>query len=405
MYSYELSKDIKKYFKENFFIEYDVSVKEVPDSILIIPLLANILPIAWMVGFDIIIDSIDSDFYEAVLEIKEVFTKEFPEIKNKNSNIICKKFVKNISSHTRSAMLFSGGVDAYASYFNHQNEEMDLILIRGADIPVDDEKQWETAQKSVNDEVILNNNLKHFITMNCRDFYTYKVDELIVHGSWWGKVQHGLALTCAVAPLAYVSSYKLIYIAATHSSDFKMFWGSMPEIDNNIEWCSTRIVHDGYHMRRIDKVQSIVSNTEFLGKKISLRVCYSELNNGLNCNECEKCYRTIFALTLFNANPNNFGFNVSQNFYKNVEKVLEEGFSTEGIRHAWKSMIDPLNKNQIYQFEGQEYDKRKLDNKIRLALLSKVVQKKSKIYKLKRKVIATFPDAFKSYLKIRGLFK
>ena len=88
LYSYEVSDSIKKFFKEPFFIDYDVSIEDVPDSILIIPLLANVLPISWLVGFNITVDSLDEQFYQAALEVKKVFIEEFPEISNKQSNII-----------------------------------------------------------------------------------------------------------------------------------------------------------------------------------------------------------------------------------------------------------------------------------------------------------------------------
>ncbi len=400
-YSYEVSKDIKKYFKEDFFIEYDTSIKDVPDSILIIPLLANVLPIAWMVGFDVIVDSIDSNFYEAVLEIKKVFSKEFPEIKNKNSTIRFKNLVENIYSHKKNAMLFSGGVDAYASYFNHQNESMDLILIRGADIPLDDKKQWETAKKSVDNEVILDSNQKHFITMNCRNFYTHKVDELIAEGSWWGSIQHGLSLICAISPLAYKNGYQIVYIASSYTAELQIFWGSMPEIDNEIKWANTNVLHDGYHMRRINKLQSIVRNSILLDKKINLRVCYSELNNGINCSNCEKCYRTIFGLALFNVNPNNFGFNVDYHLYDNIEKIIKRGFSSNGTKFFWRDILNTMKENKIFQFEDNYYPQQRLKDELKLALSLTSIEKDTKIKRFKKKLIYNFPNLFKKYLKIR----
>ena len=405
LYSYEVSDSIKKFFKEPFFIDYDVSVEGVPDSILIIPLLANVLPISWLVGFNITVDSLDEQFYQAVLEIKKVFIEEFPEISNKQSNIIFSQLERNHTEIKKDAMLFSSGVDAYASYFNHQQDDLDLILIKGADIPLEDTKQWETAKSNVNDEVLLRRNQKHYIAMNCRDFYSYRVKELISGGGWWGKVQHGLTLTCAVAPLAHKLGYGTVYIAATDTPDFKVFWGSMPEIDNNVKWANTHVVHDCYHMHRTEKVESIVKNTKQLNKKINLRVCYSEFNNGLNCNQCEKCYRTIFALTLFGCNPNDFGFNVDKNLYKDIEKKWEGGFVSEGIRYDWEPMLALLKTNNLYQFAGYEHSTQQLEDKLRSALLSKIVHEDSKTAKSKRIIIATFPKAFKKYLKIRGLFR
>lgn len=404
VYSYEVSGDIKKYFKEDFFIEYDNSIEDVPYSILVIPLLANVLPIAWMVGFDIIVDSIDKNFYEAILEIKKVFSKEFPKIENKNSTIKFKKLVKNTSSHKKNAMLFSGGVDAYASYFNHQNESMDLILIRGADIPIDDKKQWETAKNSVDSESILYSNQKYFISMNCRSFYTYKVDELVTEGSWWGSIQHGLSLICATSPLAYKNGYQTVYIASSYTAELQIFWGSMPEIDNKIKWASTSVVHDGYHMRRIDKLELIVKNSIFLDKEVNLRVCYSELNNGINCSNCEKCYRTIFGLTLFNVNPNKFGFDVDHHLYDSIEKIIKKGFSSSGTKFFWRDILNTMKENRIFQFKDSYYPQQRLEDELNLALSITSIGNNTKINRLKKRLIYNYPGLFRKYLKIRRIF-
>lgn len=424
-YEYEVSDDIKKYFKTPFFIEYDCSVAEVPESILIIPLLANILPISWLAGFDITINTLDRQFYQAALDIKAVFIKEFPEILNHSSSLMVNQLVDNTAAYHRDkvkkdALLFSGGVDAYASYFNHQQDDMDLILIQGADIPLNDSKQWATAKKNINNEVILQQNHKHYIAMNCRDFYTYRVKELVYGGGWWGKVQHGLTLTCAVAPLAYKKGYHSLYIAATDTIGFQVFWGSMPDIDNNVRWAGTQVVHDGYHMHRLDKVESIIQNAERLEKNVNLRVCYSELNNGLNCNKCEKCYRTIFALTLFGRNPNHFGFAVDGSVYTHIEALWAKGFANEGVRYDWAPMLSLLSADNLYQFAGhnhnterhsaeqhntERHSAERLKDSLKVALDAPITETDSKVDKGKRAIIATFPKTFKSYLKIRELLR
>ena len=402
-YSYEISKELKKYFKEDFFVRYDLSVKGVPESILVIPFVANLLPISWIVGFDIIVDSIDDKFYAGMQHVKEIFAKEFPEISQQQSNIIFNRLETNISQHKTDAMLFSGGVDAYATYFRNFHKPLDLVLVRGADIPLDDHKQWQTALDSMESEKILDNNPKHYIEMNCRDFYSYHVTELIAGGGWWGKVQHGLSLTCSAAPLAYVLDYGNLSIAATHNINFRMFWGSMPEIDHNTRWADTVVHHDGFDLTRIDKVELIVKNAKLSPHNLNLRVCYSEFNYGLNCSECEKCYRTMLAITVFGENPNDYGFKVDPKLYGDVEAIVQQGFATKGIRYDWEKTYDKLKlQNDIYQFEGHPHSKQQLEQKLEQGLALQIVQCTSFTGKLKRKIIGTFPNTFKVYLKIRG---
>ena len=54
-YEYTIDKAIAKFFnkKEKFHVQYQEEIATVPISIAVIPLLANIMPIAWFVGFDV----------------------------------------------------------------------------------------------------------------------------------------------------------------------------------------------------------------------------------------------------------------------------------------------------------------------------------------------------------------
>lgn len=64
-FDYELSKEIKKYFSsQKFFVEYDVVIASVPENILVIPFLANVLPISWFAGFDVYVNELDKEFLD-----------------------------------------------------------------------------------------------------------------------------------------------------------------------------------------------------------------------------------------------------------------------------------------------------------------------------------------------------
>lgn len=408
LYDYDISPDIKQYFNENFFIEYDIDVSDVPKSILVIPFVANLLPISWFVGFDIVLDNLDFEFYNCISTIKEVFANEFPQILKNKSQVICANLEKNHSSTEKSAMLFSGGVDAYATYLKNKSNNPDLILIRGAEIPVDDKVQWERAKYNVESEAFLLNNFKHYISMNCREFYSYRVLELVTGGGWWGVIQHGLCLICALAPISQKLGYGTVKIAATHSNQFRMFWGSMPEIDENIRWADTKVRHDGFDMSRMDKVEFIVNNAKHLNKKFTLRVCYSEFNSDINCSECEKCLRTMTAIAILNENPNKYGFKFTKKFYNDVENLLKNGFSTEGIRYAWYGILCKLKTQEsIYNIDGDSPKdiKTRLEKQLIQGLTLPIKVNISNSHRIKRKIIGRFPKVFKIYLKIRGNFR
>ncbi|MCM5663414.1 hypothetical protein [Galbibacter mesophilus] len=404
-YGYSYSASVGKYFhsKNIFYATYEIDVRQVPESIAIIPLLANIAPIAWFAGFEIEVDEIDSDFYHSLELIKKEFAKTYPDINN-NPSIYANKIVVNQKTGQRKALLFSGGVDAYASYFRHEKDNPSLITIHGADIPIKDHEQWNNAKRLTNNETILKDNTKHYITTNVRDFYTYQVSMLLKDLAWWGRIQHGLSLTGVTAPLAYIFGYETLYIASTHTKKIQIPWGSSPFTDNLISWSGLQVVHDAYELERLDKIELIISQLQQNHKKAILRVCYSELNNGDNCSKCEKCLRTMFAIILFNGNPNDYGFKADSTIYESILKIISKDFTTKGIYHHWQQLISQIDLSKpFYVFEDVEKEKQYL-KQIQNTSLSSAIQEKrelSKLEKLKFLLRNKFAPQYRLYLNLR----
>lgn len=406
VYDYSFDKDIAKYFnpKEPFFVSYNEDVSQVPMSISVIPFLANILPISWFGGFDVIIEELDESFYNSSEKIKLEFQKSFLELKKVESRLIVKSLIKNERNASNTAMLFSGGVDAYATYFRNQSKNLDLITIHGADIELDDIRQWNSVVHLNESENLLKKNKKHYIKSNLRTFYTYKVDLLLKEMGWWGRVQHGLALNCLLAPLAKLHNYSKVYIASSYTDNIKISWGSTPEIDNLIKWSNVSVIHDGYELKRQEKVKLIVDNTQELDDKIKLRVCYSELNQKVNCSKCEKCYRTIFGIILSNDNPNNYGFDVDENVYERVMNMFGNGFKSEGVLYFWWEINEVISKlADFYIFSNKEKETEKMIalNNLISQNINMGVKKPSWLNRLKHTLINTFPKVFKIYLNYR----
>jgi len=406
LYNYSYDKSISKYFnpKESFFVSYNVNVQEAPESIAVIPFLANIAPIAWFAGFSIELNEADKDFIEALEVIKNEFSVEYPNIDFSCSKIQVKKLIKNNYVATRSSMLFSGGVDAYATYFRHYKENLDLITIHGADIEIEDVNQWNRVVELNKEEELLKKNSKHYIKSNLRTFYTHHVDLLLQDLSWWGKVQHGLALNAVIAPLSVINGYKTNYIASTYTKNIAISWGSTPEIDNSIKWGNTNIIHDGYELKRQDKVDLIINNTREFNHQLNLRVCYSLLNVSVNCSKCEKCYRTMIGIILANANPNDYGFIISYSIYDKLLDKFKKGFATKGFQYFWSEILKKIKEDKpIFIFKNKDEEEEKmlqLRNLIQLNL-DNGLKKKSKLAIIKFKIQNTFPKLFNFYLKIR----
>lgn len=378
-YEYSFDGKCSKYFRKDnlFYSKYDYDLKSVPESILIIPLLSNIMPIAWFAGFDVEILEVDEDFYNALKDIKVEFSKQFPNKKLKG-NLIAKKLTKNIIEGNNSAMLFSGGVDAYATYIRNFESKPDLVTILGADIEIQDKTQWHNFTNFLENESLLINNKKVYIETNVRDFYTYHIELLLDDIGWWGLVQHGLSLIGSIAPLSYINNYKNIYIASSYTKDIDIAWGSTPQVDEKITWGGIKVFHDGYELKRQDKVDLIANFATKTNNQFKLRVCYSELRNGFNCSNCEKCFRTILGLILNGKDPNLFGFNVDKDVYHKMFKVLNEYGASKGMQYFWWELLEKAKStNSIFYFSDNLKEDEQL-NRIKRGELHALMDSKIK---------------------------
>ncbi len=408
LYDYSASESyIQKYFDFNkpYYTKYGIDVSDVPDSILVIPFLANMLPIAWFAGFDIEVDEVDEDFYNALKIVKIEFEKQFTDYQLKG-DLIVKKTVKNTIKGNNSAMLFSGGVDAYATYIRIHDKTPDLVTILGADIEIKDELQWNEFTSFVENEKLLEKNKKLYIETNVRDFYTYQVELLLKDIGWWGKVQHGLSLIGSLAPISFTNSYTNIYIASSYTEQIDIAWGSTPYIDEKISWGKIKVHHDGYDLKRQDKVDLITEFSTNNSTNFKLRVCYSELRNSFNCSNCEKCYRTILGIILNGENPNNYGFNVNENVYFDIFKTLNIGGSSRGMQYFWWELMERAkNSKTIFTFKNKELEKIQLDRirngEIHNLLEEKINKPKQFMNKLKFITRNRFSTIYKLYKKIR----
>lgn len=405
-YNYEVSRDIAKYFnkKESFYITYDQIVSGVPENIIMIPLLANVMPMSWFLGFDVYVDELDETFYQSLSELKAEFAKHFPAIKEEGK-LHVGKLVQNNFTADHTALLFSGGLDSFESLTRNLDADPFLVSVHGADIEIADTKRWEEFKRFNEEEFILNKDKLCYVTSNLRTFYTYEVD-LLVDISWWGKIQHGMALITLIAPLSYLKGIRNILIASSNTIEVSFGWGSTSETDEKVKWANTKVIHDGFHLRRTEKIQAIVDFAKRTGNYIKLRVCYHDLRKGYNCSRCAKCQRTMFGIILCGENPNDYGFEVPADFYELIMKNFgANAVMTTGVAYEWKCLQDKANSSEHrYIIHNESVEKKYIDTFARLPLdsiINKNAGKNLAVTKAKYVLMSKFPKLFKVYLSLR----
>jgi hypothetical protein len=339
--SFDCKGQISKFFISNKFIaEYDTSVEDVPEPILIIPFLATIFPITCANQAEVFVETVDATFLSSLNLIKNTLQKFYPEIRF-TGNVQAENVVSPcIQTRRRQMLLFSGGIDSLTSFIRHQDEHPILVSIQ--------EKNFSTNTKGKTQDLTRFNISMHISPKNLEVFSTItKSENRIIRSNWiflldnfwlkiyqnalsgenwYRKVMHGLAFAGLCAPLAYVENIDKLYIASSFTPNAEIPWGSHPDIDNNIRWTGTKVEHDGYELCRQDKIFIVA---DYLRDKPGLQICSCTNEKertvlGKNCSHCEKCCRTILGLELAGVDPNKYGFCVEAGIFSHMKKKIED---------------------------------------------------------------------------------
>ncbi|KRF47250.1 hypothetical protein ASG98_17025 [Bacillus sp. Soil531] len=359
---FKCSGKVSKYFNENnFYMKLNANVESVPQSILIIPALSNICPVAWVTGTDIYVEEIDQEFLEALNTVKKSFQKLYPKHSFKG-DIKYKKIKENKGyGKKKSGLFFSGGADSVASYIRKRHEKPYLLTVLGADIPLSENEGWGRVKSHTNQFAKMHKLTPLFIQSNLRSFLNERNlnKSYSKHGlrGWWGGIQHGLGLVGLSAPLTFIKGMNKIHFASTpllshNNTLYSTSWGSHPSIENNLKWGDTQVALDGTHLNRFDKIGIIAKYIKKNGSNLQLRVCW-ESKKGSNCGKCEKCARTMANLLSEGLNPSNHGFRMNKNLLKSMKKNKKSFMKLN--KPQWKIIQKKLS-NKIPDADSEYYD-------------------------------------------------
>ena len=310
---YEISPELDSYFTAErvFEVEYSGNISSVPASVLVIPFVCNVLPIAWLTDAVLELSELDKEFYEGIPGVLEGYRNMHPMLEFKGA-VRAEKLVDNsYASSDKVAALFSGGVDAFATLIAHAAEKPHLVTIWGADVKLTDTEGWARVKQHAEDTCrIYDLPAPLLVRSNFRLLVNESALGILVAASgdgWWHGFQHGIALLGHAAPVAYLQHWKTLYIASSFTPDNKAVCASDPTIDNQLHLVSTQVWHDQYEYHRQQKVTHIVAHCRATGHTAPLRVCWIT-SGGTNCCKCEKCQRTIFALLAEGEDPAAYNF-------------------------------------------------------------------------------------------------
>jgi hypothetical protein len=353
---FDCSDKIEKYFNrdKSFILEYiskeELSIDQIPDNILVIPFLCNILPVSWLLNITIHINELDKIFYESIDDFKNGYIKMYPSLEF-NGKLMVDKIIENYADNNsgKNLLFFSGGVDAFNSLINHYGERPVLMTIWGSDVRIKNLNGWKNTEEHINrivsefdlENIIIKSNFREFLNEdNLTRFIRKKTN-----GNWWHEFQHGIGIIGHAAPLAYLYNTKTVYIASSFTQeDYGIVTcASDPTIDNKVKFIRSNIIHDGYEYTRQEKLKNICSFTD---KRIQLRVCFSS-TDGKNCNKCEKCYRTMMGILAEGKEPIEYGVLYNKKKGNEIKIFIKYKYFMDFVQKAyWKDIKKRFQQNK-----------------------------------------------------------
>ena len=352
---YEISPALEPCFTSArvFEVEYSEDISTVPESVLVIPFVCNVLPIAWLADATLEIPQLDKEFYEGIPGVLEGYMNMSPMLEFKGEVLVGQLVDNSYMPSDKTAAFFSGGVDAFATLVAHIEERPQLITLWGADVKLSDTEGWNRVQQhAVETSKEYGLPFPLLVRSNFRLLVNEGTLGDLVSASgdgWWHGYQHGIGLIGHAAPFAYLNHWKTVYIASSYTPEIKAICASDPTIDNQVRLASTQVWHDQYECSRQLKIRHIVEYCMQTDSKIRLRVCWIT-EGGTNCCVCEKCIRTIVAILAENANPADFGFGDwlqrSNHFAPVVHNTLHSGHH---LRPLWQDIQDRFRETQAYR--------------------------------------------------------
>lgn len=356
-YNFTYPEKFKEYIHEDdlpLFIELPVSRDkfDVPESILSVPFVGIMLTATMLLDMQIRVNTLDKKFYESIPQIRQAFSQMFPQ-----ANLCFDVIVDNVQethSHAqnKSSVFFTGGLDATSALIELLNngQKPTLINIWGGDILLSDidshvqlKGYFDSLSASLGiDYIFVKSNLRFLFVKDLGQVCKDKTGRKNSHG-WWSSIAHILAMTTAIAPIVYIKGIDRNYIGSSYKlgEEELRYCSDNPDVVNSIKYADIDFLSVDDNIDRIDKAKKIVDFYNKTQIALQLKVCWYR-KAGVNCSHCEKCYRTILEILLSGGDPNNFGFKVNEQTYKDIHEFLKYTIVNKGF---WQPIQDKFIEN------------------------------------------------------------
>lgn len=360
---FTVSEGLEQYFRpeHHFFAEYSCDISDVPPSVLVVPLLANLMPLAWLVDCVVWVHEIDRDFYRALPEIKRGFQEMYPDFQFRGSLIPAYVVDNRYEPEKEAITLFTGGIDATTTFLRHLDESPILFNTNGWYTDDIREDAVYNADRNAIEAVAADFGVgscfsrSNFATFIRAGAMTQYIRRKKIPNSWWFGFQHSLAfLGCAVVA-GYHHRVSRLYIGSSNSPGEYTLLVSDPRIDGAFCTAAMTTCHDSYDLSRQGKVRFLLDKQRELDRPLLLRVCSFHEKN---CAACEKCLRTMLGIAAEGGDPKSFGFELQDTLLNTLKVFLRHSVLEVDRNHMpeWNEITERLGENYALLKEPEVYD-------------------------------------------------
>lgn len=341
------SPDLRRFFSgKDFVTRYSVDITDVPESILTIPVLAHVCPVAWMQNADVYSPVMDRTFLKSLQGVQRGLNRLYPEL-IQGGELHYKELVDDgpEAGSDENGLFFTGGVDSMFSYVRHRDDSPSLINVQGWTVRLDDHETWNEVTEYVEGFANDHDVDAHYVCSNMLDFLRNVMliaySDPYVSGAWYSSVGHGLGLPGLCAPLAYERGIGNLYISPSQWEGISQPWGTRPEIVDNVRWSGTEVRLEGYEYSRQERLETVAEYAKTNEPDLKLVTCSERVSE--NCGRCEKCCRTAVGLLLAGLDPNDHGYRFSSETLAYIRNQFQEDgweFRKDEQVHHWEDIQD-----------------------------------------------------------------
>lgn len=358
---FQISSGLEKYFlpEHHFFAEYSCDISDVPNSVLVVPLLANLVPFSWIVDCIVWIDEVDKSFYDSVPKLKYAFREMYPKTFFGGSLIAAKQINNSYTPQNEALLLFTGGIDATATFLRILDKKPILLNTNGWFKTHIEENEVYNADRNAIEAIAKEHNVSScFVRSNFATFIRSSIlDKEVnqkIHTSWWFGFQHSLAFLGCASIVGFKNKVAKLYIASSYTFGQHICCASDPRTDTCFSCSSMITIHDAYELSRQDKVRYILQQKEQNNINVRLRVCSF---NDHNCCACEKCFRSMLAIASEGGDVREFGFELPDTFLNCLKSFLKKDIMELDSIHIvfWYDILARMKENYDLLLEKDVY--------------------------------------------------